>query len=154
MKTKLESLDQTIIRLARKWYEPIARATFFVIFFYFGFLKIIGLSPASPLASALTERTIGLEYFDFSFMFLAAVECLIGILFLIPKATRIVLPLLFLHLIVVSSPLVLVADLVWAYFPVPSLEGQYIIKNIALVAVAIGIAAQVTPLALVKKRRA
>lgn len=146
MKLQITSIDQTVIRLARQWYGPVARTAFFIIFFYFGFLKIIGLSPAGPLAIALTERTIGLQFFDASFMILALLECLIGLLFLIPKATRIVIPLLFIHLLVVCSPLVLVPDHVWTGFFIPSLEGQYIIKNIALVAIAIGIAAQVKPL--------
>lgn len=152
MKVKIETLDQKIIRLANKWYGPVARGAFFVIFFYFGFLKLIGLSPATPLAEILTERTIGMHYFEPSFIALAVIECLIGILFLIPKATRFVIPLLFIHLAVVCSPLILVPDHIWTSFMVPNLEGQYIIKNVALVAIAIGIAAQVTPLSKKTKR--
>lgn len=152
MKT-LEKIDHTIITLAQKWYMPIARAAFFIIFFYFGALKLAGLSPATPLAEILTERTIGMQFFDVSFTILALIECLIGILFLVPRATRIVIALLFIHLAVVCSPLVLVADHIWTGFLVPSLEGQYIIKNIALVAIAIGIAAHVTPLKAAKHRR-
>lgn len=152
MKAKLHALDQTIIRLSQQWYEPVARGAFFIIFFYFGFLKLIGLSPATPLAEALTARTIGMQYFDMSFMILAVIECLIGLLFLFPKATRVVIALLFVHLAVVCSPLVLVPDHIWTSFFVPNLEGQYIIKNVALVAIAIGIAAHVTPLAGKKRK--
>lgn len=151
MHKRLEQIDYWIISTARRLYMPIARFAFFVIFFYFGFLKIIGLSPASPLAEALTANTIGMQYFDVSFMILAIIECLIGILFLVPKATRLVILLLFVHMGVVCSPLVLVPEHVWSGFLVPSLEGQYIIKNIALIAIAIGLAAHVTPL---EKRRA
>ena len=146
MHKRLEKIDYLIISTAQKLYIPVARFAFFVIFFYFGFLKIVGLSPASPLAEALTARTIGMQYFDASFMALALIECLIGILFLIPKATRIVIVLLFVHIAVVCSPIVLVPEHIWTSLLVPNLEGQYIIKNIALVAIAIGIAANVTPL--------
>jgi uncharacterized membrane protein YkgB len=146
MHKRIEQLDYWIISTAKRLYLPIARIAFFVIFFYFGILKVIGLSPASPLAEALTAKTIGTQFFDLSFMVLAVIECLIGILFLIPKATRIVIFLLFIHMAVVCSPLVLVPEHVWSSFLVPSLEGQYIIKNIALIAIAIGIAAHVTPL--------
>lgn len=152
MKT-IQKLDHAIISLAQKWYMPVARAAFFIIFFYFGALKIAGLSPATPLAEILTERTIGMQFFDVSFMILAFIECLIGVLFLVPKATRIVIALLFVHLAVVCSPLVLVADHIWTGFLVPNLEGQYIIKNIALVAIAIGIAAHVAPLQATKRKR-
>jgi uncharacterized membrane protein YkgB len=68
-------------------------------------------------------------------------------LFLVPKATRIVIPLLFIHMAVVCAPLVLLPGEVWTGFLVPTLEGQYIIKNVVIVAVAIGIAAQTKPLA-------
>lgn len=146
MVTKLEAIDVHIIAWARRLFLPIARAAFFVIFFYFGLLKLVGLSPASPLAEALTAQTIGGEWFQVAFIALAVIECLIGILFLVPRATRIVIPLLFMHMLVVSSPLVLVPAHVWSAPLVPSLEGQYIIKNIALVAVAIGIAASTSPL--------
>jgi len=153
MNKNLQAIDHFIISNANKWYLPVARLAFFVIFFYFGFLKIIGLSPASPLAEALTSQTIGVQYFEVSFMILAFIECLIGILFLIPKATRLVIFLLFVHMAVVCSPLVLVPEHVWTSFLVPNLEGQYIIKNIALVAIAIGIAANVTPLASSGKKK-
>jgi uncharacterized membrane protein YkgB len=143
-------IDYWIINTAQRLYMPVARFAFFVIFFYFGFLKLIGLSPASPLAEALTAKTIGMQFFDASFMILAAIECLIGVLFLVPKATRFVIFLLFIHMAVVCSPLLLVPEHVWNSFLVPNLEGQYIIKNIALIAIAIGIAAHLTPLA--KKR--
>ncbi len=148
-----EKIDRAIIALAQKWYMPVARAAFFIIFFYFGALKLAGLSPATPLAEALTERTIGMQYFDISFTILALIECLIGLLFLVPKATRVVIALLFIHLAVVCSPLVLVPDHIWSSFLVPNLEGQYIIKNVALVAIAIGIAANVTPLKAAKHKR-
>ena len=150
MHKRLERVDYWIINTAQRLYMPVARFAFFIIFFYFGLLKLIGLSPASPLAEALTAKTIGMQYFDASFMILAVIECLIGVLFLIPKSTRIVIFLLFVHMAVVCSPLLLVPDNVWNSFLVPNLEGQYIIKNIALIAIAIGIAAHVTPL---KKKR-
>jgi len=147
MKTqKLEAFDLRIINWLRNHYVMIARVAIFIVFFWFGALKLLGLSPASPLAEALTERTIGMEFFQLSFIILAVLECLIGILFLIPKATRIVLPLLLLHMAVVCSPLLLVPDLVWTNPFVPSLEGQYIIKNVVLVALAIAIAATTKPL--------
>lgn len=147
MHKRFEKLDYLIISTAQRLHMPIARIAFFIIFFYFGFLKLIGLSPASPLAEALTANTIGMQYFDISFMVLAIIECLIGLLFLIPKATRAVIFLLFIHMAIVCSPLLLVPEHVWSGFLVPNLEGQYIIKNIALIAIAIGIAAHVTPLA-------
>lgn len=145
-KKHIEAVDQRLIDFFRKTYIPVARGSIFVVFFWFGILKVFGLSPASPLAEALTAKTIGLQYFDPLFVTLAIIECVIGVLFLFPRLTRVVIPLLLFHMAIVCSPLVLVPELTWQSFAVPSLEGQYIIKNAVVVAVAIGIAASTQPL--------
>jgi uncharacterized membrane protein YkgB len=141
----IKELDLRLIAFFKRAFLPFARIALFVVFFWFGILKVFDLSPASPLAEALTANTVGLQYFDVLFKLLALVECVIGVLFLIPKATRVVIPLLLIHMAVVCAPLVLVPE-VWAAPFVPTLEGQYIIKNIAVVALAIGVAAQAKPL--------
>jgi uncharacterized membrane protein YkgB len=150
MKQKLEkraqAVDLRVITFFRQTYIPLARIALFVVFFWFGFIKLTGMSPAGPLAEALTARTVGPELFDILFKALAFLECLIGILFLVPKAVRLVIPLLFFHMIVVCGPLVLVPDMTWQSFMVPTLEGQYIIKNIVIVALAFGVAANTQPL--------
>lgn len=146
-KIKITELDLQLIAFFRKTFVPVARVSIFVVFFWFGFIKLLGLSPASPLAEALTAKTVGAQYFDVLFYVLAALECVIGILFLFPKVTRVVIPLLLFHMIIVCSPLVLVPEYTWQQFGVPTLEGQYIIKNVVVVAVAIGIAASAKPLA-------
>jgi hypothetical protein len=99
------------------------------------------------------QQTVGLQYFNTLFKVLAVYECLIGIMFLFPKLTRVVIPLLVIHLLIVCSPLVLVPHLAWTKPFVPTLEGQYIIKNLAIIGLAIGIAAQTQPLAAGKKSR-
>lgn len=147
MKQKINRWDEKIIEFFRRSYIPLARVAFFVVFFWFGILKLTGASPAGDLAEALTANTIGLDWFNVSYKLLAVLECAIGILFLIPKAVRVVMPLLLIHLLVVCSPLVLVPELTWQSFMVPTLEGQYIIKNIVIVALAFGVAANTRPLA-------
>jgi len=141
-----KTIDLRLIAFFRRSFIPVARFSIFLIFFWFGFIKLLGLSPASPLAKALVEQTVGLQYFDTLFVVLALLECIIGILFLFPKATRIVVPLLLAHILIVCSPLLLVPAYTWQSFLVPTLEGQYIIKNAVVVAVAIGIAASAQPL--------
>lgn len=147
---KLYTIDKSLISFFRRTFLPFARAALFVIFFWFGVLKLLDHSPASPLAEALTAQTVGLQYFDVLFKGLSLMECLIGILFLIPRATRVVIPLLLVHMVVVCTPLLLVPSHVWSSFLVPTLEGQYIIKNLVIIAVAIGIAAQTKPLTTAK----
>lgn len=147
----IKEVDLRLIAFFKRAFLPFARVALFVVFFWFGILKVLGLSPASPLAEALTAQTVGMQYFDQLFLVLSVIECVIGVLFLIPKATRIVIPLLLVHMAVVCSPLVLVPSEVWTGFLVPTLEGQYIIKNLVIVAVAIGVASQTPPLSKRKK---
>jgi uncharacterized membrane protein YphA (DoxX/SURF4 family) len=150
----VEHWDQKLITFFGSTYIPVARFALFVVFFWFGFIKLTGMSPASDLAEALTAKTIGEEWFDLLFKLIALLECLVGVLFLIPKAVRIVVPLLFFHMAVVCAPLVLVPEMTWQSFMVPTLEGQYIIKNIVVIAVAFGIAAHTEPLRAKRKKAA
>lgn len=143
----IKNIDLKIIDWLQRWFLPLARFAIFVIYFWFGILKVFDLSPASPLARALVSQTVGPGHFDLLFHVLAVFECVIGIMFLFPKATRVVIPLLLIHMLIVCSPLIFVPDLAWTKPFVPTLEGQYIIKNLAITALAIGIAAQTKPLA-------
>lgn len=141
MRKHIEHWDHKMIVFFRRTYIPVARLAMFIVFFWFGFIKLTGLSPAGELAEVLTAKTVGPALFDMLFKTIALLECLVGILFLVPKAVRIVIPLLFFHMAVVCAPLVLVPELTWQAFMVPTLEGQYIIKNVVIIALAFGIAA-------------
>ena len=152
-KNSREALDRHIIAFFKRTAVPLARIALFIVFFWFGAIKLFGLSPAGPLAEALTARTVGTELFAPLFVAIAILECIIGILFLVPKAVRVVIPLLFFHLLIVCSPLVLVPEMTWSSPLVPSLEGQYIIKNVVIVAVAFYVAANTQPLQFKKKRK-
>ncbi|MFZ2836632.1 MAG: hypothetical protein WAZ21_04930 [Candidatus Saccharimonadales bacterium] len=154
MKKHIEAVDLQLIHWFQKWYTPLARGSLFVVYFWFGILKVLGLSPATPLAEALTLRTVGADWFDPLYLTLAIIECIIGLLFLFPKLTRLAIAVMVGHMVLVCSPLVLLADMVWMYPFVPSLEGQYIIKNVVLIAVAISIASTVRPLKKVPLKRA
>lgn len=147
----VKNIDLVIIRFLRKWSLPIARVSIFIVFFWFGLLKLLDISQAEPVAIALSAKTIGLEHFELVFKILAIFECIIGILFLIPKATRVVIALLLFHMAVVCSTLFLVPELTWQKPLVPTLAGQYILKNMVIIALALGIAAHVDPIKKTRK---
>lgn len=142
----LRTFDARFIALSKQYYPWIARIALFVIYFYFGLLKLLGLSPASGLAIGFATKmgmgTVATELF----FTLAIVECLIGILILIPRLTRIAILVMLLHMVLVCTPIVLYVEATWTNMFVPSLEGQYIIKNAALVALALGLVSTTTPL--------
>ena len=141
-----ESFDKRAIRFFRKISEPSARIALFIVFFWFGLLKVIGLSPASGLVLRLFEETISWMSFGTFIVLFGLLECAIGILFLWKGAERVVIPLLFLHMVTTFLPLILLPEIGWQQFLVPTLEGQYIIKNVVLIAAAIGIASHIHPL--------
>ena len=70
----------------------------------------------------------------------------IGIAFLVPKAERLAIPLLIPHMVATILPLILLPSVTWQTFFVPTLEGQYIIKNIVIIALALSLATQLNPI--------
>lgn len=139
-------IDHEIIHILRKLFIPTARIGLFIVYAWFGILKVIGVSPAGPLVHQLFDATIHFMNFDTFYIMFAWFEIVIGALFLIPRATRFVIPLLFIHMIMTILPLIFLPAVTWSGPFVLTIEGQYIMKNIVIVALAIGIATQVHPL--------
>lgn len=142
----LRTIDIKLIHFFRKVSMPVARFGLFVVFFWFGALKVIGISPASGVVERLFESTIPFMSFATFLILFGLFECLIGILFLIRGAERVVIPLLFIHMITTFGPLYFLPSETWSGFMVPTLEGQYIIKNLLIIAAAVGIAAHLHPI--------
>lgn len=144
----LYKIDIELINFFRQVSLPFARFGLFVIFFWFGLLKVIGLSPASELVKHLFENTISWISFDVFIIVFGLFEMIIGILFMIKGTERIVIPFLLIHMITTFLPLFILPKETWSGFLIPTLEGQYIIKNLALIACAFGIAAHLHSLSL------
>ena len=142
----LDGIDANLIRWFRRISEPSARFGLFVVYFWFGALKVFGLSPATPLVQALFERTISFMPFSTFIILFGIFEMLIGVLFAIHGLERWVIPFLFIHMVMTFLPLFMIPSATWSGFFVPTLEGQYIIKNLLLISAAIGIAAHLRPL--------
>ncbi len=142
----IETIDIKLIQFFKKISIPIARIALFVVFFWFGLLKVIGLSPASGVVERLFESTIPFMSFGTFIIIFGLFECLIGILFLIRGMERIVIPLLFIHMVTTFGPLIFLPSETWQSFLVPTLEGQYIIKNLAIIAAGVVVAANLHPI--------
>ncbi len=136
----LRAPDAKLAQLFDRLFVPFARIAIFFIYFWFGLLKLLGLSPAAGLVRQLFDQSIHFMQFDPFYALFASFEMLIGILFLVPRLTRLAVALFFLHMITAFLPLIFLPGATWQAFLVPTLEGQYIIKNLALIACVIGIA--------------
>ena len=102
----LHNIDLHLILIVKKYSEPISRWALFIIFFWFGVLKVLGYSPAEGLVKDLLLQTMPfMEPTTFMILF-GLFEMLIGILFLIKGAERAVIPLLAFHMVTTFLPLV------------------------------------------------
>lgn len=123
----------------------LSRLALFLIYFWFGLLKVIGLSPASGMVQELFGKT--LVHFPlvsdmspaFFVIVFGVIEMIIGVLFLIRGLEKVALVIFLAHMVTTILPLFCLGQSVWSHFLVPTLEGQYIIKNIALIACAVTI---------------
>ncbi len=143
---RLEPLDRRITAWMARHGVTFTRLALGIIFAWFGALKFFpGASPAADLASRtighLTGGRVGPVV---ALRVLAAWEVLIGIGLLTGKLLRITLLLLWVQLLGTMLPLVFYSSETFSSFPfVPTLEGQYIIKNLVLVSAAIVVGATV-----------
>jgi len=117
-----------------------------IIFFWFGLLKFFhGVSSAETIATkTISVLTFGLIEPSVSLIILAVWETMIGLGLLFNKFLREILLLLFLQMIGTITPLFFFPAETFKIFPfVPTLEGQYIIKNLILISAGLAIGATV-----------
>lgn len=127
---------QSITNFARAHSLSFARFALFVVFFWFGILKVVAESPANPLVSELLGKTMPFMSFDLFILLLGIFEVVIGISFLFPKFLKFSITFLAIHILTTLMPLILLPAVTWTSMFVPTLEGQYIIKNILIIALA------------------
>ncbi len=142
----LQPIDRRITAWMADHGLTVLRIALGVVFLWFGALKFApNLSPAEELAGRTIEALSGgLIAPSVSLPVLATWEVAIGIGLLVGRWMRAVLLLLFVQMLGTVTPLVLFPSETWTQFPIaPTLEGQYIIKNVVLVAAAIVLGATV-----------
>lgn len=142
----VKKVDPIITRWMARHGILFLRLSVGVVFFWFGVLKFFpGLSPAEALAGRTIEAlTFGVLPPSQSLPILATWECLIGLGLITGVAPRATLLLLFLQMPGTLLPLFFFPAETWIRPPfVPTLEGQYIIKNLVLVSAGIAIGATV-----------
>ena len=143
---QLEPIDVRLTSWMARHGITITRIALGVVFFWFGVIKFVpGWSPAAELATRTIDRlTLGLLSPAVSLPLLAAWETLIGLGLLSARYLRATLGLLFLQMPGTMLPLLFFPRETFLAFPhAPTLEGQYIVKNLVLVAAAIVVGATV-----------
>ena len=141
-----DRIDRRITETMAEHGLTLLRLALGVVFFWFGVLKFFpGASPAEALAGKTIETlTFGAIPEATALMILAVWESAIGIGLFVGRWMRAVLLLLFVQMLGTITPLFLFPTETWTIFPIaPTLEGQYIIKNVVIVSAAIVLGATV-----------
>ncbi|MHA2170964.1 MAG: hypothetical protein ACXAC2_25405 [Candidatus Kariarchaeaceae archaeon] len=136
-----ENIDRQISSNLEKYGTRTLQYGFAVVFIWFGLLKPLGKSPAEELVIATTDWAFPSDIFV---PLLGWWEVLIGVTFLFKKTHRIAIFLLALQMPGTFLPLIVVPDVCFTSVPFGlTLEGQYIIKNLIIIAGAMVIGGKV-----------
>lgn len=136
---RLKAIDRRIADFMRRWGVPALRLSFAIIFIWFGILKPLGLSPAAPLV----ERTVAWMPLFSTGEWVTVIgwwEVAIGVTFLFRATLRIAIALLAMQMVGTLLPLVLLPEVTFQAGGVPwvpTMEGQYIVKNLLIISAAL-----------------
>lgn len=142
----LDPIDARITEWMARRGVLITRIALGIVFLWFGVIKFVpDWSPAADLATrTITKMSFGMVPPSLSLPILAAWESAIGIGLLSGRFLRTTLLLLFVQMPGTMMPLFLFPHEAFRAFPyAPTIEGQYIIKNLVLVGAAIVVGATV-----------
>jgi uncharacterized membrane protein YkgB len=134
-----DEIDRSISEFMRRWGTFALRISLGIIFIWFGVLKPLGLSPAEPLIIA-TVRWLPLFDAELWVIIIGWWEVAIGLAFLFQKTIRVAILLLALQMVGTFMPLILLPTVTFqaGHLPYgPTMEGQYIIKNLLIISAAL-----------------
>ena len=146
MRTRFETLDAQMTRWMARNGVQLLRIALGVVFLWFGALKLFpSLSPAQELAGrTITILTLGIVPPNVSIPILAVWECVIGLGLISGRWMRATIFLLVAQMAGTMLPLAFFPESTFTRLPyAPTLEGQYIIKNLVLVTAALVLGATV-----------
>lgn len=141
-----DTLDRRITSTMANIGVRVLRISLGINFLWFGALKFFpGLSPAQDLATRTIEAlTFGFVPPSVSIILLAAWETVIGLGLIIGIQLRLILLLLFVQMLGTMTPLIIFPAETFTQIPyAPTLEGQYIVKNLVLISAGIVVGATV-----------
>ena len=134
-----DEIDSKISTFMERWGILAVRISFGIIFIWFGILKPLGISSAEPLVLA-TVPWLPVFEGETWVAIIGWWEVLIGVAFLFKRTIRIAIGLLALQMVGTFLPLIMFPEITFqaGYFPYgPTMEGQYIIKNLMIISAAL-----------------
>lgn len=139
MHPHIDRIDQAVARLMGRIGPPAHRITLGLFFTWMGALKIVG----HKTGSSVLAQTIYLGSPGITIPILGAWEALIGLCMLFRPTVRIAILLLAIRLPGTLLALILKSSVCFEHIPlVPTLAGQYLLKDLMLFAAAMVIGAE------------
>jgi uncharacterized membrane protein YkgB len=131
-------LDELVLAVLRRWSIPALRLALGLVFLWFGALKLVGSSPVI----LLIQQTFTFLPIHLFVLVLGCWEMLIGIGIILKRALRCVLVLLAAHLVGTFVALLLNPQVFFVQgFPLClTVDGEFVVKNLVLIAAALVIA--------------
>lgn len=111
-----------------------ARLSLGLIFIWFGALKLTGVS---PVRDVIAQATPFIMQYTGLYTALALFEIAVGIVVFIPILTRAATLLIIGHLLFATGSVIFSPQAFINGFPVLSVVGEFVIKNLALISVAL-----------------
>lgn len=142
----LQAMDLAITHWMAHYGLVLLRLSLGIVFLWFGVLKFFpNVSPAHELATRTISVLTGSRVpASVSLPILAGWECVIGLGLLLGWGLRGILLLLYVQMLGTLSPIALFPHEVFTRIPyAPTLEGQYIIKNLVLISAGMVVGATV-----------
>jgi len=146
VESRLTDFEETATKWMARNGVLFLRLSLGIVFLWFGALKFFpGLSPAEDLATrTIITVSFGLIPASVALIILATWECLIGLGLISGILMRVTLTLLFLQMVGAIMPIFLFPEEIFVHIPyAPTMEGQYIVKNLVLISAGIVIGATV-----------
>jgi putative oxidoreductase len=139
---RIDRVTVAVARVLSRYSVAVLRVSLGITFLAFGILKFFpGASPAETLVERTIDTlTLGIVDGRTAVLITAAVECFIGLTLITGRLVRVGLVVLAGALVGIMSPLVLFAPDMFAG-GTPTLEAQYVFKDIVLAAAGLVVAA-------------
>lgn len=112
----------------------LSRLSLATVFFWFGILKVANVSPVANFLRASIPFLAEKPYFEI----LGVAEMVIGVALLVNRLANQATVLMILHLLGTLSLFVIAPRLIFApTFPVLTLDGEFVLKNVVLITSAL-----------------
>ena len=137
----LDEIDRRIATFMERFGVRALQVSLGIVFIWFGILKPFGVSAAAPLVIATVDW---MPFFppETWLSIIGWWEVAIGACFLFHRTLRIAIGLMLMQMVGTFLPLVLLPEVTFQAGRIPwgpTMEGQYIIKNLVIIAAALAI---------------